>query len=472
MRAYGADAFARVPLISSHLRSEQVARILHDPESRAVVACAFSPDGGRLVTVTCDNSHTVTLWNWRTPDIGKLLPTGKTVGLAGSGNGYAERPIAVYGVVWNTFSSSADGEFATYGVKHLKLWNKVGPRWQARTCKFGTFKMDNIVSCAFLPPKPGDEGGPIVTGTPKGDIYVWRNGACARQVAAHKPGKQIITPDGNVTFSGVRCLRVRADGKTLLSGGADGIIHSWDVSQGKLGEQIRTGISLELPHMTKGIPALKALDSMPGSNTFIVGTDLCDIWEVDESPDVLIYGHTADLYSVCFHPTKPPIFMSASESSRVFLWNADNRALVRSCSVGFQCRVANFSETPFYAAFNGEMSHHIAVGGKMGRIIVIDELTLKPIFRDKWIKTVTGQEFAEPASGFVYFRAHRCSGHSSTVTHLDWSSDSSVIVANDQACELLHWSPHTGEQVTRTQRNQTWQTFTCTLGFPVMGVWK
>jgi hypothetical protein len=35
-----------------------------------------------------------------------------------------------------------------------------------------------------------------------------------------------------------------------------------------------------------------------------------------------------------------------------------------------------------------------------------------------------------------YRRIARCVGHSSTVTHLDWSVDSSVIQSNDQAYEV------------------------------------
>lgn len=35
-----------------------------------------------------------------------------------------------------------------------------------------------------------------------------------------------------------------------------------------------------------------------------------------------------------------------------------------------------------------------------------------------------------------YVRVCRCSGHSSTVTHLDWAADSGAIVSNDQAYEV------------------------------------
>ena len=42
-----------------------------------------------------------------------------------------------------------------------------------------------------------------------------------------------------------------------------------------------------------------------------------------------------------------------------------------------------------------------------------------------------------PPSGFRYLA--KCSGHSSTVNHLDWSTDSRVLQSNDQSYELLYW---------------------------------
>ena len=35
-----------------------------------------------------------------------------------------------------------------------------------------------------------------------------------------------------------------------------------------------------------------------------------------------------------------------------------------------------------------------------------------------------------------YSKICRCAGHSSTITHLDWAADSSVIQSNDQAYEV------------------------------------
>jgi hypothetical protein len=46
-----------------------------------------------------------------------------------------------------------------------------------------------------------------------------------------------------------------------------------------------------------------------------------------------------------------------------------------------------------------------------------------------------------------YQRLHRCGGHSSTVTQLDWAADSSVLMSNDQSYEVLYWDADRGVKV-------------------------
>jgi len=76
-------------------------------------------------------------------------------------------------------------------------------------------------------------------------------------------------------------------------------------------------------------------------------------------------------------------------------------------------------------------------------------------------------------SGFRYIA--KCSGHSSTVRHLDWSTDSRVLQSNDQSYELLYWqadrlSPGLGSQILHDQRDTKWATWSTINGFDVMGM--
>lgn len=76
-----------------------------------------------------------------------------------------------------------------------------------------------------------------------------------------------------------------------------------------------------------------------------------------------------------------------------------------------------------------------------------------------------------------YTRLARCTGHSSYITHLDWAEidtrrpDRRVLQSTDGAYELLHFDGNTGSPFRSDLRDEKWATFTCTLGFPVMGIW-
>ena len=97
--------------------------------------------------------------------------------------------------------------------------------------------MQNVVSALFLPPAVNEPAGALLTGMPKGEIYVWKGTAASQIVPAHKPGPEVTLETGQRTFGGVRCLRLRDDGRVLLSGGADGCIHTWDVADGQLSRE-------------------------------------------------------------------------------------------------------------------------------------------------------------------------------------------------------------------------------------------
>ena len=67
-----------------------------------------------------------------------------------------------------------------------------------------------------------------------------------------------------------------------------------------------------------------------------------------------------------------------------------------------------------------------------------------------------------------------CRGHSSFISHIDWNQDNTMIQTNDGAYELLYWNAETCKQHTSsyTMRDAAWATWTCTMGWPVQGVWR
>jgi WD40 repeat protein len=66
----------------------------------------------------------------------------------------------------------------------------------------------------------------------------------------------------------------------------------------------------------------------------------------------------------------------------------------------------------------------------------------------------------------------RIRGHSSYITHLDWSLDGRLVQSTCGAYEILYWDAESGKQFAAPNPSDLkWKTYTCILGFGVMGIW-
>ena len=132
---------------------------------------------------------------------------------------------------------------------------------------------------------------------------------------------------------------------------------------------------------------------------------------------------------------------------------------------------------------------HLAVGLDSGGLHVLDARTLE---RLAWRKEaasgmedlkyspsgrlLAGTSHSELAVDVYdrqagYRRVARCLGHSGAVMHLDWSVDSRFIQSSSSSYELLVHDAASGRVHKGTHRDTQWATYTCLLGFPVMGIW-
>lgn len=146
-------------------------------------------------------------------------------------------------------------------------------------------------------------------------------------------------------YGGVRVIKLRADptglttGRFVVTGGADGYVNEWELTEvtgtrkdgtplrgvnlkpvmGSGSEQKRYELSSSaVPYNASNPPMVMALDTHKDKPTeYIAGTVHCDIWEVDETPRILVEGHEDDIWRVATHPTKPNIFASTCESGKV-----------------------------------------------------------------------------------------------------------------------------------------------------------
>ena len=380
----------------------------------------------------------------------------------------------------------------------------------------------DVMSAAWLPPSGHDKTGCVlVAGTRLGSILLFTSTVgkglhATRLLQAHCRGPFIpALSGGDLVASGVRCVELRADKETVVSGGGDGAVLWW--SAATLAAAARSKSVPCAPYERKVLSgddnknpaAVRGMSCHRFSSDVLCGTYRCEIWEIDDEdgPYVLMYGHSGDVRGLAVHPKEKSVFATASEAGRLYIWNAKSRLLKAKCNVMHPCVGAGFSPDGL----------HIAVGCKDGTLVIIDYYNLmagdfqqvvkrkdgtrcefnhcnEAIDEVKYspdgkllaagshdnfidIYDVTGDAVPGRSTGVKYHRLHRLRGHSSYITHMDWSAfdpkfpDRRILQSTCGAYELLYYDGNTGQQVRHSMRDERWHTQTCTLGFSVMGIW-
>ncbi|CAH1391203.1 unnamed protein product [Nezara viridula] len=171
-----------------------------------------------------------------------------------------------------------------------------------------------------------------------------------------------------------------------------------------------------------------------------------------EFSDVVL-GHTSEVWALAAHPSLQQ-FVTAGWDSILQLWDSASRTVVWRKDIG----VVRFSP-------NSEM---LALGSRDNNIYI----------------------YQLGADAGKYSRIGQCTGHSSFITHLDWSMDSQYLRSNSGDYEVLYslellykkklsfifyyeGSPTVCEQITQPSkmRDVEWASQTCTLSFTSVGAW-
>uniref|UniRef100_A0A673J287 EMAP like 2 n=1 Tax=Sinocyclocheilus rhinocerous TaxID=307959 RepID=A0A673J287_9TELE len=197
-------------------------------------------------------------------------------------------------------------------------------------------------------------------------------------------------------------------------------------------------------------------------------------------------GHTDELWGLDVHPSTEQ-FVTCGQDKQVYLWDTSSHLPLWSKAIEDPGRSVGFHPS-------GTV---LAVGTMTGRWLVLDTDT-----RDLVSMHTDGNEiisavkyspdgaylavashdnfvyiYSVTENGRKYSRVGKCTGHSSFVTHLDWSTDSQFIVTNSGDYEILFSQMSCingcGKHITSADavRNLEWATSTCVLGFNVFGIW-
>ncbi|KAF3847354.1 hypothetical protein F7725_020382 [Dissostichus mawsoni] len=199
-----------------------------------------------------------------------------------------------------------------------------------------------------------------------------------------------------------------------------------------------------------------------------VGESLGPVRALAEGKPGELFGHTDELWGLDVHPSMEQ-FVTCSQDKQVHLWDTNSHQPLWSKTIevtvcwGVEMWLVLDTDTQDLVSMHTDGNE------------IISNIKYSP---DGNFLAVASHDnfvyiYAVTENGRKYSRVGKCTGHSSFVTHLDWSSDSQFIVTNSGDYETLFWEASSGKHVTSmdTMRNQEWASSTCTLSFNTFGIW-
>ena len=456
--ATGEEQYRTEEAVAIHIWDASTGRvvvILPAVHSRAVKFVAFSPCGRRLASVSADENQTVFIWRSNNG-------VWDDVSLQASAMGGKSQLLFVH------FPSSL--ELVTGGVRNICFWKLTGQLLRPTTGMFGRKGKSQPLLCACSV----GSSGRVVTGTVTGHLYVWERAECVKSVKAHDKSVNCLH---SARFAGV------------VSGSKDGVVKLWD---GKL-TPLRTFDMTEafpVPHL----PAIRSVCWDDANGVVLVGTQGSDIYEITTENQSIVRISTAhamdEVWGLAVHPTDPALFVTGGDDHTVRVWDSRLRLQLHETNVG--CMVRCVAWSPDGKLIGAGLGGNVGKGRqkKDGVVLVLnaDDLSLAHELRDsrEWISVVRFSPDGEilavgsrdnkiylyEANKNYVLRA-QCESHTSFITNLDFSLDSTYLRSNCGGFDLKFHKTEDGGYVQSpsTLKDVEWATDTCTLAWAVQGIW-
>ncbi|XP_039865853.1 echinoderm microtubule-associated protein-like 4 isoform X1 [Simochromis diagramma] len=421
---------------------------------RGVGSLAFSKvDSGRHLSVIDDsNDHMLTVWDWKKESkIAEIKTTNDVV-------------LVV------EFHPTDQNTIVTCGKSHIFFWSWNGNALARKQGIFGKYEKPKFIQClAFL------STGDIVTGDSGGRLLVWTRSATENPAGKGPRAFRILHHvDGHE--GSVFCMCGMRSGMLLTGGKKDQKIILWD-------HELQRHREIEVPDQYGTIRAV----SEGKGDEFLVGTSRNFILRGTFNDGFLVevQGHTDELWGLAAHPSKD-LFLTCAQDRLVCLWNSSDHSLLWS-------RTLDEKEHGHCADFHPSGAV-VAIGTRSGKWYVLDaetndlvgihtdgneQLSVMRFSIDGSMLAVGSHDnfiylYNVSEQGRKYSRYGKCTGHSSYITHLDWSPDNNFIMSNSGDYEILYWDVPNACKYIRNRsecKDIDWATYTCVLGYHVFGVW-
>ncbi|XP_071335912.1 echinoderm microtubule-associated protein-like 4 isoform X3 [Trachinotus anak] len=421
---------------------------------RGVGSLAFSKaDSGQHLSVIDDcNDHMLTVWDWQKKSkIAEIKTTNEVV-------------LAV------EFHPTDPNTIVTCGKSHIFFWTWTGTSLARKQGIFGKYEKPKFIQClAFL------STGDILTGDSGGVLLVWtRNSAetpTGKGPRAFQISRQVKGHEGSVF-----CMCEMRSGTLLTGGGKDRKIILWD-------HELRADRDIEVPDQYGTIRAV----SEGKGEQFLVGTsrNFILIGTFNDGFQVEVQGHTDELWGLASHPSRD-MFLTCAQDRLVCLWNSKKHSLhwSRTVEVGEHGHCADFHPSGAVVAIGTHSGKWYVLDAETTDLVAIhtdgnEQLSVMRFSVDGSLLAVGSHDnfiylYTVSERGRKYSRYGKCTGHSSYITHLDWSPDNNFIMSNSGDYEILYWDVPNGCKLIRNRsecKDIDWATYTCVLGYHVFGVW-
>lgn len=414
----------------------------------SICCLSFSKtDGGNyLCAIEETSDHSISIWDWQKSERGTKV---------------TETKCSVDTVVCAEWHPLEKNQIVSCGKGHVSFWSlDNGGMLYKRMGTFVGREKPRYVTCVAF-----NQNGDVLTGDSDGTLIAWEKGTntFSRRMR-------------HIHTGSIFSICVLKDGLIVSGGGKDGRIVYYDELLNLMGAVV------QIEDHFGGIRTL-----VEGRGTqFLIGTTrncilVGNIRTGTFNPVML--GHAEEVWGLAMHPTLPQ-FATAGHDRLLQMWDSLSHTVVWSKDIREEAQSIGFSP-------DGNV---MIVGCTSGKWLEIDSETRQlythhtdgsePIqvtrfspdgtllalgSRDNYIYVYEVNKKYEPK----YSRVGRCMGHSSFITHLDWSVDGQYLRSNSRDYELLYWNAGLCRQIPQasTMRDVEWASHTCVISFETIGIW-
>ncbi len=463
--------------------------------TRGVCQITFSHDGTSLFTVGVDYTIAIYDCNKCSSKFGKML---------GSSKGPKDKVLHC--------TSLQNGNFVSCGEKHISYWNIISGRIQQNEVKLRSHKRKLIMCVGSL------RDDYYIAGTSDGDILMFKQDKLLDDkkciLKAHKKS--------------INSLWVHPSGSVFVSGDSTGKVIVWHIITENaipivkpFGNFVITGSNYGklTPNAKESrVPPIRSICLSEDMKKCLVGTQASEIIEYTlttnngnffdmpvkqdlVSSKIILCGHYKDeLWGLGIRPRGRldtsddyrPEYCTVGDDGILCVWDLFSHKPKTFRDMEAPARCCAYSPDGQYLAvgFGGSIGNRKSKHSGAVRIYRGDTLLQVCELKEakQWISAIKfspdGSVLAVGArdnSVYMYSvaqqfrRKSKFSKHNAGILDFDFTNDGKYLQSTCSAYEILFSNTNSGAQLANGASflsDEEWATYTCTLGWPVIGIWS